>query len=268
MAKTAAKVFVLALLSIPAGLLPEDAGRAQKANITAVANQARARQVLAATIQALGGDAWLNVRTVREQGKTAAYFQGTPTGVVAETTDTRELPDELRIDFAGKGRVVQIYSAQQGWEITYKGAKPVPAEKLQEYLRWRGRSLRVALQQWFPDPATVLIDEGQALAERHLADKITLLSPRNDAITLEIDAATHLPIRLSFAWRDARFHDKNVDAVEYDNYQVVDGMATPFTITRTRNGQRISQRFILLVKYNVAIPTGFFDPALEAKRKR
>lgn len=231
-------------------------------------SQAKARQELAAAIRALGGEAWLHLKTIREKGKTGAYFQGNPTGLLAETTNTWELPGKERVDFAGKGRIVQIYTAHQGWEITYKGAKPIPADKLQDYLRWREHSLRTALQQWLPDPATVLLNEGPSQVERRPADKVTLIDRHNDAITLEIDAETHLPLRLSFLWRDPRFQQKNLDAVEYDNYRPVSGIATPFTITHARNGQIISQRYVLRVQYNVAVPADLFNPALEAKRKR
>ncbi|HET9088147.1 MAG TPA: hypothetical protein VFN53_11540 [Acidobacteriaceae bacterium] len=236
--------------------------------VDAAANQAQARRVLAATIQALGGDAWLNLKSVRDQGRTAGYFQGTPTGVVAETTQTFETPDEFRVDFAGSGHIVQIYRGQQGWEITYKGAKPIPPEKVQEHLRWRDHSLSAALRCWLRDPDTLLIESGPVLTERRQADKVTLIDGHNDAITLEVDASTYLPIRLSFAWRDPRFEGKNLDAVEYDNYQRVSGIQTPFTITRTHNGQTVSQRFRLRVTYNASIPPNFFDPAIEAKRKR
>jgi hypothetical protein len=266
MRNTAAKVALLVTLVHSLGLWAALGLWAQK--VDAADRQAHARRMLAATIQALGGDAWLNLKTVRDQGKTAGYFQGTPTGVLAETTQTSEMPDKFRVDFAGSGHIVQIYGAQRGWEITYKGARPLSAEKMQDYLRWRQHSLSVALRCWLRDPDTLLLENGPVLTERRQADKVTLIDRHNDAITLELDASTHLPIRLSFAWRDPRFAGKNLDAVEYDNYQRVSGIETPFTITRTHNGETVSQRFRLRVTYNASVPPNFFDPAMEAKRKR
>ena len=40
------------------------------------------------------------------------------------------------------------------------------------------------------DPTTVLMYEGQSLAERHLAQQVTLLNADNDSITIQIDAMT------------------------------------------------------------------------------
>lgn len=229
------------------------------------ANQEKARQVLAATIQALGGRAWLDLHTQRSKGKTAAFFQGNPTGALAETTETTVLPYKQRIDFAPKGRVVQIYVAHRGWEITYKGKKDIAPQQMETYLRWRDHSLGVALRRWFADPSTVLIDDGQTLIERRLVDKVTLINRNNEAITLEVDIQTHLPVRLSFEWRDPKFHDKNLDVVEYDNYQIVDGIATPYTTTRMHNGETVRQRYVTRMEYNVAVRKDLFNPDLVAE---
>lgn len=231
----------------------------QATDATAQANQQKARATLAATLQALGGQAWLDLRTSRSRARIASFFQGTPTGEVAEATMTRQLPDKERIDF-DKGRVVQIFSGNSGWEITYKGKKELPAEQEDARLRWRKHSLRTVLGEWYRNPATVLMDEGQSQVERHLAEKIMLMNAANDAVTLEIDTESHLPLRLSFAWRDPQFHDKNLDAVEYDNYQKIDNIATPFTVTRTHNGETVRQTYLLGVQYNVALKDGLFDP--------
>lgn len=231
----------------------------QATDAIALANQQKARTTLAATIQALGGQAWLDLRTSRGHARIASFFQGTPTGEVAEATITRQLPDKERVDF-DKGRVVQIFSGRGGWEITYKGKKELPGEQLDDRLRWRKHSLRVVLEEWYRNPATVLMDQGASQVERHLAEKIMLMNAANEAVTLEVDTDSHLPLRLSFNWRDPHFHDKNLDAVEYDNYQKIDNIATPFTVTRTHNGETVRQSYLLGVEYNVALKDGLFDP--------
>lgn len=238
--------------------------RAQATDAIASANQQKAHAVLAATIQALGGLAWLHLRTSRSQVRIASFFQGTPTGEVSEATVAVELPSadltsKQRIDL-DKGHVVQIFSGGTGWEITYKGKKSLPAEKLESYLRWRKNSLGTVLREWYENPATVLMDQGPSQIERQPVEKITLINSANDAVTLDVDTDTHLPLRLSFDWRDPQFHDKNLDAVEYDNYHRIDGIATPFTMTRTHNGEIVYQRFLLRVEYNVALRNDLFDP--------
>jgi hypothetical protein len=232
---------------------------AQSADAVTEASQGKAHAALAATIQALGGPAWVSLRSAREHVRIASFFQGNPTGEVADAVISREFPNKERIDL-NKGQVVQIFSGSNGWEITYKGKKNPPAEKVEDHLRWQTYSLRAVLGQWYRDPATAVLDEGAEQVERHMAEKFTLMNAANDAVTLEVDAVSHLPLRLSFAWRDPRFHDKNVDAVEYDNYHQIDGVSTPFTVTETHNGEIVRQQFVLRAEYNVDLPGNSFDP--------
>jgi hypothetical protein len=237
----------------------------QSSSADAIANQQKAHEILTVAIQALGGPAWLNLRAIRTTGRTAAFFHGDPTGIVAQTVETfafpaNSLPLRERIDLASKGRVVQIYAGRRGWEITYRGKQALPPAQLASYLRWRDHSLRTALRVWFPDTKTMLLYDGQTLMGRKLVDKVTLLNRSDDAITLELDAQTHLPLRLSFSWRDPQFHDKNLDAVEYDNYRQIDGIATPFTVTRTHNGDTVRQRYLQNVQYNPALSESLFNP--------
>lgn len=240
---------------------------AQPADTSAAANQQKARAVLAATIEALGGSAWLNLRTMRGMVRGAKFFQGEPTGVTFSATETSEFPDKDRIDFP-KQHVVQIFSGGDGWEITYKGKRKLSQQETDEFLRRKEHSLDAVLRQWYSNPAAVLIDEGPSQVERHLVQKITLIHSADDSATLEIDTETHLPLRLSYTWRDPRFHDKDVDATEYDNYHRIEGIATPFTSTRTHNGEVVLQVYVLRVQYNVVLPEGFFEPDRVAKYRK
>ena len=108
---------------------------------------------------------------------------------------------------------------------------------MDDYLRRRDHSIETAVKVWLKDPNTILIYEGQRLAERHLADQVTLISPQNEAMTILMDAQTHLPLRRTFQWRDPIYKDKNTDAEEYDDYHVIHGFPTPFTISRFKNDE-------------------------------
>lgn len=232
---------------------------AQATDAAALAGRHRAHAALGASIQALGGPAWVGVRTSREHVRIATFFQGNPTGEVADAVISREHPDKERVEL-DKGRVVEIYSGPSGWEITYKGKKNLPAEKVKDQMRWQRHSLRRVLGRWLGNPATVVLDDGSEQVERHLAEQFTLMSAVHNPVKLDIDAESHLPLRLSWEWRDPRFHDTNLDAFEFDNYHRIDGIETPFTVTRTHNGEIVQQTFLLRAEYNLDLPENLFDP--------
>ncbi|MGC2402783.1 MAG: hypothetical protein WA510_23525 [Acidobacteriaceae bacterium] len=246
---------LVCFLMIMAALLPVGAQ-----NDDAAANQKKARATLDAMVAALGGQRWLTLVSSMGQGRTSGFYQGKPTGATAEFYEFQKFPDQTRIELGKKRDVVDIISGDGAWEITYKGKKELPKDQLQELLRRRDHSIRTVVTSWLNDPKTILIYGGQNLVERHLADQTTLINSNNDSVTIQTDAETHLPLRRSYQWRDPVFKDKNTDAEEYDDYHTVDGLPTPFTVTRFHNDDMTNQRFLYRAAYGISLTPDMFNP--------
>ncbi|HEY0760201.1 MAG TPA: hypothetical protein VGD59_13195 [Acidisarcina sp.] len=249
----------IALLLAGIGVLcPLASAQAQDADVKA--NSDKARATLNAMVRALGGDAWLNLKDMSLEGRTSAFYQGTPTGDITDFWDFTLYPDKRRVELTKKRDWIVIYTGRSAWEVTYRGKKEIPKTETDDYLRRRDHSIDAAIRVWFKDPKTVLIYDQQTMVERHLADQVTLLSPDNDNITIQIDAQDHLPLRCSFEWRDPLYKDKNEDADEFDDYHAVNGIPTPFTVTRFHNGDMTNQRFLYRASYNTGLSDTLFDP--------
>lgn len=251
---------VLAVLVLAAPL------RTQTGDDAAAKNAQQARAALNAMIQALGGQAWLDIKNKEVEGHVAAFFQGRPDLGTTETFEFHQWPDHDRIDVTKHRDVVEFIIGNQGWEVTYRGKKAMDKDLLADYLRRRDHSIETAVKVWMKNPNTILIFEGQHLAERHLADQVTLISPENEAVTILMDAQTHLPLRRVFQWRDPVYHDKDTDAEEYDDYHNVDGFPTPFTISRYKNDDPVRQYYVTKVVYNQQLPADFWDADAAAQR--
>ncbi len=233
---------------------------------------AKARAVLDSMIQALGGERWLNLQNRYVEGRIAAFYKGKPTGATVRYWQW-DTPRATRVDLTeakkDKHNWTQVFMGGQCWEITFRGKNPIAKEQCDATNRSRDHSIETAVRVWMKDPSTILMYEGQSLAGRHLAQQVTLLNAENDSITIQVDAETHLPLRRSWSWRDPVYRDKNEDAEEYDDYHLIDGLQTPFTITRTHNGDETQQRFIFKAAYNVALPPNGFDvDAIAARWKK
>ena len=101
---------------------------------------------------------------------------------------------------------------------------------------------------------------------RRLADRVTVLTADNDAVTLELDATTHLPLRRTFRWRNPQFNDYDEESETYDDYHTIQGLPTPLTITRYHNGDMSNQRFLTKVVYNLPLDPSLFDPAVRSRK--
>ena len=97
----------------------------------------RGRELLQQIEEALGGDAWLHRTSMLREGHTASFFRGTPTMNVIDFWDYTRFasatePEAERIEFSKKHDIVQIWTPTNGFEITYKGNKPLPEEQVQD----------------------------------------------------------------------------------------------------------------------------------------
>ena len=256
-------VLYLALAGTLATLVPLQAGSQntgpQNSDAGTDQNQQKAHAVLNAMVEALGGQKWLTLSNTMQKGGTFGFYLGKPTGAIAEYTEFRKFPDQSRIEIGKKHNVMDIFSGDEGWEVTYKGKRAIPKDQLDDYIRRRDHSIEVAARVWLKDPKTILIYGGQNMVERHLAEQVTLINEENDSITIQMDAETHLPLRRSWQWRDPLYKDKNTDAEEYDDYHNVDGIPTPFTVSRFHNDDETNQRFLQSAAYNVQLPPDAFD---------
>jgi hypothetical protein len=233
------------------------------------ANAKKAHAALDAMVQALGGDHWLNLQNSYSEGRTSGFYQGKPTGAITDFFSWHVFPDKDRVELSKKRDVVDIFLGNEGWEITYRGKRPLPADIRDEFLRRRDHSIANVVRVWMKEPNTIFLFDGQSLAARHLADQVTLISATNDSITIQMDAETHLPLRRTFEWRDPVYKDRNEDVEQYDDYHVIDGIPTPFSITRFHNGDETNERYIYKAAYNVPLPPNAFDvDATAAKIKK
>lgn len=279
------KLCLAGLIAIAATLAPAKL-RAQASEIpsaqttestSGVDQDKRGRALLDQMIAALGGDAWLHRNTLLLHGHSASFFRGEPNlgspefweyRQFADATSTPPRQDADRIEFTKKRDIVQIWTPTNGYEVTYKGNKPLPAEQVEDFLRRHAHSLESIITVWLKQPGLVVLYEGTSSVERRMADKVTLLAANNDAVTIEIDHSTHLPLRRTFEWRNQQFKDHDEDAEQYDDYHVFQGVQTPMAVSRYRNGDLASQRFIVDVTYGVAVTPEMFNTDLPLKKKK
>lgn len=227
------------------------------------ANAQKARQLIDQAIQALGGQAYLNIMDVAQEGRTYSFYHG-------ETNDVGTLfwrfwkwPDKDRIELTKQRDVVYIVNGDQGYEITFRGTIPEDPKNLTETLRQREFSLEYVLRHWLKQPDIALFYDGQIVAENHQADQVTLMNGK-DQVTLYLDILTHLPVKKTFSWRDEMRY-RNEEAEIYGDYKLVQGINTPFQIVREHNKEMTRQRFLSKVTYNTGVADSLFEAKLTPK---
>jgi hypothetical protein len=234
-------------------------------------NAQKARELIDQSIRALGGQAYLNVKDIKQEGRTYSFSHGEPNSLGILFWRFWKWPDKDRIELTKQRDVIYIVNGDQGYETTFRGTRPDEAKNVTESVRQREYSLDHVLRLWFSEPGIALFYEGQTVADNRQAEKVTMMNGKNQAVSLYLDQQTHLPIKKTFSWRDTDRY-RNEESEIYGDYHSVQGVNTPFQVIREHNGEMIRQRFLTNVVYNTGIADSLFEAKVtydpEAKKPR
>lgn len=270
-------ISVFAAVLVCGGGLPAQAPAGAGVQGSPTAEQVQGRKLLDQMVQALGGEKWLHRGTERLEGKGATFYKSAPNPYETQFEEYLRLqPFGERLVVVSKmgvfiptskRDVAEIWTADNGYEVTFKGRKELPKIDVEDFQRRRKHTLDVVINDWLKRPDTLVTFEGSKMEDRRLVDKVSLLTGDNDAIELALDQETHLPRSRTFQWRNATYKDFDTDQERYDDWQPEEGIMTPLTITRYRNGDMVSQRFLTKVQYGLQFPPDLFDPDRPLSRK-
>lgn len=222
-------------------------------------NSRKARALLQQMIQALGGQAYLNVQSMEQEGRSYSYYNNQPNSGGIPFWRFFKFPDKDRFELTKQRDIIYLNVGDKGYEKTYKGVAAMEPEQLRDYNRRHEHSLEIVLRKWLPDPTVALFYDGPAVAEQKPCDTVTLMNTKNDSVTIYIDTIHHLPVKKTFQWRDPSDNLKNTEGEVFDNWRLEDGIPTPHTVLRSHNGDTTNMRFITVVRYNTNMPDTMFD---------
>jgi hypothetical protein len=240
----------------------------------AATNSRQAKYILERTVAALGGDAYLKIQSYVQTGRGYGFYHNESQGVGLNYSHMVRLPDSERYEYnfqreslpvllpiplAKPEQWIIVHIGDQGWETTFRGTRSESAAELEEYNRRRHYDLDLILRYWLPDPKTTMFFEGETIEVSKEVYKVTLLSADNLNVTLYVDRKNFLPLKKTFTYRDKVYKDIQEEAELYDTYRVEQGFNTPHVLTRTKNGETVSQRFIKTVQFNTVFDEKLFS---------
>jgi hypothetical protein len=231
-------------------------------------NADKARSLIDQGIQALGGDAYLNIRDITQEGRTYTLHNGESEGTGILFWRFYKYPDKDRIELTKQRDVIYIYRGDEGFEVTYKGTRAEDPKTVKDYVRRKNFALDWVLREWLKQPGIALFYEGPTVAAQKDAQQVTIMNAQNEGVTLFFDSNTHLPIKKSYSWRDPTDKERNVEEEIYDNYRPVEGIMTPFSVTRMYNGAMANQRFLHSIRYNTGVSDSLFSVNITSDAKK
>jgi hypothetical protein len=237
----------------------QTAAATPQADPVAQENAVKAKTLVNQAIQALGGQAYLDVKDMSQQGRTYSFHRGEATNAGVLFWRFVKFPDRERIELTKQRDISYVYNGDKGYEVTFKGTAMLDQKTLDEFLRRREHSMEWVLRRWINEPGVALFYEGPAVAANKPADQVSIMNTKNDSVTLCLDSTTHLPLKKTFTWRDPTDNLRNTEEELFDAYRTTQGIMTPYSVTRFYNGEMSNQRFLNTVTYNETLNDSMFD---------
>lgn len=220
-------------------------------------NTARARKLLDEAIQALGGQAYLNLRDSTCEGRVANYARGDLTGF-GPFVDYTKWPDKNRTEYGKKRNIVYVNNGQAGWELDQAGVHDSTPETIARFQESLHRDINVILRQRLNEEGMTISYQGTEFVDMHPADIVELNDKEGQVIRILLSQSTHLPLKTIYYVRDPVIHERVEEVERYGNYQVIQGIETPFYLARERNGRKVFEVFYNRCEYSTGLADSLF----------
>jgi hypothetical protein len=228
----------------------------------------KGKQVVDAAINALGGDHFLQMQTRMASGRIYSFFHDQMSGLDRATIYTEYLSPKPANGLAirerellgKKGDYSYLFLPDQGWDITFRGARQVPDETWQRYRRTTYNDILYLLRTRRNEPGMDFdYVSNEVYLSRHV-DIVDITDQSGQTIRVYFDFNTKLPVREIYTWLDPVLKERNEEISVFDKYRDIgQGIQWPYSIERERNGYKTYQLFAEKAEANVAVPPKTFD---------
>lgn len=225
----------------------------------------KAEEIIKRGLEAVGGNAFLNVRTLIGRGFFTPYQEGAPQ-LPSRFLDYIVLPDKERTEFSGSGaRIIQANAGETGW--IFDGAartlKDMKAPQIEDFKRSMRTSVENILRGWWRKEGATLKYVGRreaGLAMRN--ETVRLTYPNGFWIEYEFGARDGLPARIIYKQTRKRAdNDEDFETLEEDRLQkpiTISGVTAPWVIDHFTNGFQTSRINYESIDYNQPVPDSLF----------
>lgn len=229
--------------------------------------QVRGKQLIDETIKALGGEKFLSVQNRVESGRAYSFYNEELSGLSVAKFVTRYIPSDkpgkelAQQEHQGFGKdefYFVIFREEGGWEVTFRGPKPLESDQVTRHHDSVVNNIFYILRNRLKEPGLVFESRGTDVIDNMAVNLVDVIDSGNRVVTVYIHAATKLPVRQDWAWRDPVTRERNVEVTRFSRYRDVAGTQWPFQMHRERNKQKTYEMFADTVSINQNLDGNLF----------
>jgi hypothetical protein len=243
-----------------------------KAAHSAETREERGKRVVNEALEALGGQAFLSMEDRVEFGRAYSFYRNQISGLSVATIFTRYLapvPGKLalreRQAFGKDQSSAVLFTDTGGWEITFRGARPLDDQRYQNYQDSTLRNIFYILRQRLREPGLQIYSQGADIFENLPVEIVDITDADGRTVTVYFSQSTKLPIRQVFKRRNPEYKDFDQEVTIFAKYRDVGGIKWPFDIRRDRNGEKIYEMYSDSVEINKGLKDDLFTLSANIK---
>lgn len=248
-------------------------------------NEQKGKRIVDEAVAALGGPAYLAMQNRVESGRIYGFYREKLSGLGVSTLYTSylarpEAPDagfgagfmgERVRDARGKKLDdVILYIDGTGYEITFRGARPLADAVINQFKVATMHNIFYILRERLAEPGLIFESHGADFFENRPVETVEITDANNDTVLVYFDQATKLPTWQRYYRKDPIDKSKQEEVTIFSKYRDVGGgVMWPFTVRRERNGEKIFEMYSESVEINKDLKDSLFTlpPGLKILKK-
>jgi hypothetical protein len=238
----------------------------------------RGKKVIDDAVAALGGQKFLTMADRVESGRAYSFYRERLSGLSIAKIYTRyvtvpagksgeELGVRERQAFGKNEDSSVLFLENGGWEITYRGAKELPKDRLDRYRDTTLRNIFYLLRQRLQEKGMIFESRAADVWENQPVNVVDITDSQDRVVTVYFNQDTKLPVMQKYSWRDPQTKERNDEETRFARYREVSGVQWPYQITRERNGEKIYQMFAESMAINQDLTDNRFSLPAPGKKK-
>ncbi|HXE64493.1 MAG TPA: hypothetical protein VN519_13200 [Bryobacteraceae bacterium] len=236
--------------------------------LTAQTPKERGKQLRDKIIYALGGDGFRYMRTRTEIGRAYSFYREELSGLSVARIYTKYLP----ADSAGRIHMLQrqvfgkkledavLFTTDEAYEVTYRGAKPLGDERVKLFREQTLHDVFYILRERVEEPGVEFESLGADVIENQPVETVDIYDAENRSVRVWVNSSTFLPVKQrSYRW-DPTIKDRREEVTRYSKYREVgNGVMWPFAIERERDTEKNFQLFSERVTVDDQLEPSMFE---------
>jgi hypothetical protein len=235
-------------------------------------HEQRGKRVVYEALDALGGQAFLQMQDRTEAGRAYSFYREQINGLSIATIYTRYLAPvpgkveqrERQAFFKDKSAAV-LFTENGAWDITFRGSRPLEDKRYEQYLDSTLRNVFYILRQRLNEPGMQFYSQGSDIYENQPVEIVDITDADNRTVTIYFNQDTKLPIKQTFKRRNEDYHDFDTETSIFSKYRDSGGVKWPWDIRRDRNGEKVYEMYSESVEVNKDLKDELFSLPVNVK---